>query len=496
MNQVPILGVRNAVADKSTGKWQARLVRSIRLAVGFALVPTAMLTTAGFSGPDHQARTAVIAPPGDWAKARQVPGTEAMSMGSVQDDGKAFASTGITSADCRARGECAVSGGFVDAGFNFLLFTASEHDSKWARAQVVPGDAALVANGAVASDNEVGAGSFLSQVSCSSPGNCGLAGNYQIPPPSEQTAPLFSTEKAGTWQDAHPLSGFAFAAQAISCPPQPGNCAAGGIAHTGPLVNDVGGFVVAEKGGRWGKPQLVAGTSEPVSAISCPTAGNCLAGGFGRVAGDSTGPQPFGTAFLVMQEQGKWGKRVRVVPGLSLLSKGHTGVDSISCPTAGNCLVGGTYTDSSGHVQVYVAQERSGVWGKAQPMPGLSALNRGGQASLSQVSCGKPGYCTAGGSYLSDKRPLRQQAWVATELGGTWGKAREVPGTAGLNTANRAIVTSVSCTPTSCAVGGRFITKSHRERPVAFLATEQGSSWHNAARVPGLSALDPRPAAT
>jgi len=39
-----------------------------------------------------------------------------------------------------------------------------------------------------------------------------------------------------------------------------------------------------------------------------------------------------------------------------------------------------------------------------------------------------------------------QQAWVASEAGGRWGRAEEVPGTAALNAGGNAAVTSVSCT--------------------------------------------------
>jgi hypothetical protein len=47
------------------------------------------------------------------------------------------------------------------------------------------------------------------------------------------------------------------------------------------------------------------------------------------------------------------------------------------------------------------------------------------------VSCGSSGNCAAAGSYTGEAGNI--QAWLATEVNGTWGDAEEVPGTAALN---------------------------------------------------------------
>ena len=46
-----------------------------------------------------------------------------------------------------------------------------------------------------------------------------------------------------------------------------------------------------------------------------------------------------------------------------------------------------------------MVSQKNGVWGRATEVPGLAALNKGGNASISSVSCAPPGRCTAGGSY-------------------------------------------------------------------------------------------------
>jgi hypothetical protein len=66
-----------------------------------------------------------------------------------------------------------------------------------------------------------------------------------------------------------------------------------------------------------------------------------------------------------------------------------------------------------------------GTWGTAQEVPGTAALNQGGTALILSVSCGGAGNCGAGGLYVDGSG--HQQAFVAGEANGTWGTAREVP---------------------------------------------------------------------
>src|SRR5262245_64471060 len=72
-----------------------------------------------------------------------------------------------------------------------------------------------------------------------------------------------------------------------------------------------------------------------------------------------------------------------------------------------------------------------GTWGKAIEVPGTAAFNVGGHASITSVSCASAGNCSAGG--FSQTPSGLRQAFVAGEVNGTWGTAIEVPGTAALN---------------------------------------------------------------
>ena len=51
-------------------------------------------------------------------------------------------------------------------------------------------------------------------------------------------------------------------------------------------------------------------------------------------------------------------------------------------------------------------------------MPGLAALNQGGNAEVSSVSCAPPSYCAAVGFYTDGNG--HQQGFVAVRRNGRW----------------------------------------------------------------------------
>src|SRR5215470_11859454 len=88
------------------------------------------------------------------------------------------------------------------------------------------------------------------------------------------------------------------------------------------------------------------------------------------------------------------------LPGVAALNKGgFATVYSVSCPSPGNCGAAGTYTDGATHEQAFVANQTNGTWGKAIEIPGIEALNVGGAVEFVTLSCASPGNCSAGGEY-------------------------------------------------------------------------------------------------
>jgi hypothetical protein len=123
---------------------------------------------------------------------------------------------------------------------------------------------------------------------------------------------------------------------------------------------------------------------------------------------------------------GTWGT-AQEVPGTAALNQGGgAGLNAVSCGSAGNCTAGGFYTDRSGHPQAFVASQVHGTWGAAREVPGTAKLNLGGNAGLNAVSCGSAGNCTAGGFFTD--RPGHMQVFVVSRTSRPAPPVRAVPG--------------------------------------------------------------------
>jgi hypothetical protein len=179
----------------------------------------------------------------------------------------------------------------------------------------------------------------------------------------------------------------------VSCS-SPGNCSGGGIYKD--VAGNFQLFVVDEVGGIWGtakempgSPFLNAGGDATFSQISCASAGNCAAvGGYRDISG-------MYQAFVVNEANSVWGVAIEV-PGTPVLNAGGVaGSLSVTCPTAGNCTAGGFYSDTPTTVQAFGVSETNGNWGTAVVIPGSAALNAGGAAGLVTVKCATPGNCSA-----------------------------------------------------------------------------------------------------
>jgi hypothetical protein len=359
------------------------------------------------------------------------------------------------------------------------VYTPALAAVSWGKAIAVPGLAALNTGG----DAAVGS------VSCASAGNCAAGGDYTGA--SGDSHGFVASERHGRWGTAIEVPGLAVQntggdaqVSSVSCASE-GSCAAGGYyseSHAGQ------GFVASEQNGRWGQaiavPGLTAlntGRDAEVSSVSCASAGNCAAGGY--YSQGELNRQ----GFVAVERDGVWGHAIQV-PGLAALNKDqYAEVYSVSCAPAGSCAAGGYYTYGGGNQQGFVAVERNGRWGKAIQVPGLAALNTGGNAGVSSVSCPSAASCAVGGGY-TDRRG-KGKGFVAVERNGRWDKAIQVPGLAALNKVGReAPVLSVSCARAgSCAGGGHY-----SDRPGHgswYVAVEGDGRWGKAIQVPGLRAL-------
>jgi hypothetical protein len=449
-----------------------RRVQVLALAAGVAVMWGAGLVPVAGAGGGQAAQAKTVPAAGVWGQVTWVPGLGALNAGKNAQ---------VLSVSCTSAANCGAGGYYQDRRGREQGFVVSEKHGVWGRAIEVPGLGAL---------NQDGQAQVLS-VSCALAGYCAAAGYYTGSHGRRQG--FVVSEQNGAWGhvitepgqgSGHQASGTA---SEVSCATAV-NCTAGG-SYTDSSGHGQG-FVISEKNGTWGEltevPGLAAlnqGGSAQVLALSCAPAGNCAAGGSYT---DSAGHQQ---GFAAVEKNGTWRQAIEV-PGLAALNQGGSAqVLAFSCTRSAYCAAGGSYTDSSGNGQGFVASEKNGAWGQAIEVPGLGALNAQTDtpvAYVGSVSCTAPGDCTADGDY---GQPY-SWAFAATETNGVWGRAINIPGIASLGVGRWASAQSVSCTsPGNCAAGGDLENLSPEGDARAFVARQRNGDWSNATNVPGLGTI-------
>jgi hypothetical protein len=449
-------------------------------AAAAAALCAAFVTGGGAAAGTAAPAAAATARAGTWGTAKEIPGTGRLNAAKRDTVG---AISCADSSDCSAGGSYASAFGTV--GPVTQAFVVNKTAGKWQTAQEVPGTATLNAGG----------GASLNALSCAAAGSCSGGGTYTDSASHRQA--FVVSETGGTWGTAQELPGTAALNKgnpgaevtAISCPTV-GNCVAAGRYADGSSHSQV--FVATETNGTWGNAQEIPGTGAlnaggyaTVGTLSCPTVGNCSVGGL--YASQTIDHISNTQAFVASETNGTWGTALEVPGTAALNSGGYAEVISVSCATAGNCSAGGWYTDSTA-TQAFVVNETNGTWGTAATVPGLAALNTGGLAQISAIQCGSPGNCSAGGIYLDST--FNNQPFLVTETGGTWGSAAGVPGISALEQGiPGASIGALACDAVGdCSAGGFYAdSSSHRQ---AYVVSETGGTWGTAEEVPGSATLN------
>jgi D-alanine-D-alanine ligase-like ATP-grasp enzyme len=433
----------------------AGLVRRLVVLAGATVV--LLGTAAGIAGGAAGIAASRGAAAGTWGTAREVPGTAALNAGG-------FAA--IHEMSCASAGNCSAGGEYVDSSSHRQVFVVSQVRGRWDKAEEVPGTATLNAGGEA----------FLQSVSCASAGNCSAGGSYTDS--SFQNHAFVVSQVGGRWGKAEEVPGTSAGANlvSVSCA-SAGNCSAGGY-YTDSSGNGHA-FVVSEVRGKWGTAKEVHGTAavnpSDISSVSCASAGNCSAVGSNAVS------------FVVSEVGGRWGTAEEVPGTGALQGRGFAHILFVSCASAGSCSAGGDYSANVRNSQVFVVSEVRGKWGKAEEVPGTATLNARRNAQLGSLSCGSAGNCSAGGFYKDSSGRL--QAFVVSQVGGRWGTAEEVPGTATLNTGGNAFLDAVSCASAgNCSAGGYYNDSSGNGE--AFVVGQVRGRWGTAEEVPGTATLN------
>jgi Bacterial Ig-like domain (group 3) len=402
--------------------------------------------------------TAVL---GQWGNAAPMPGAAALSSGN----------TSIWTVSCASTGDCVLGGNYDDAHGNGQAFVASGHNGTWGNAIKLPGTVGVTTNGG---------NSEVDSVSCAPAGGYCVAGGFLAKTFADGRA-FVSADINGIWGQPTPIPGLEnikSQVQAVSCS-SPGNCAAGGwfqaVGH-GPIQP----FVADEENGTWGqftdlgitRLGLNTGGAAEVDSASCSAPGNCV------ISGEFLGPRGW-EAFWGQEGNRRW-LLIQTSPFLIDPSAGS----AVSCTEVGFACTGvGQQTDVSGHEQAYAMQVfQGGGTAGPQTIPGAAALNAGGNAEGSAVSCTTPGNCVTGGFYTDQVG--QQQVFVAEEKNSTWGTAITLPGSTALNAVGPARIQNVSCpTAGNCAVSGFYTDANGNEQ--ILVADETNGIWSSAMKLPG-----------
>jgi hypothetical protein len=438
-------------------------LRDLTLAAAVAAAAVACAApVAGAATADGTAPLLAATAGGPWGSAEAVPGVSALGGGSSTVEGLS----------CPAAGGCAAFGEFSALGSNgapvSVSFLASQSGGSWGDAKLVPG---------------LPGGTFVSvnTLSCAAPGNCVAGGYYQTGSAQGDDEAFIVVESRGKWGNAEivpgvtTLEGSGVSSLAdVSCT-APGECAAGGYAG-----DDA--FVITEKNGKWGRATRVASSSAgaSIATVACASTGNCAAGGW---ADDS--------AIAANETNGTWAA-AKPIANTSGTGADAQLVSAISCRSAGNCVaVGGDGAlFSAPTVRDFIAQENRGTWAAAKAIPGLAALNEGsnttgflGLPGNPDISCGAAGDCAIAGGYLDGGDVFR--GFIDSESGGKWRDAEEIPGTGG--NAGGTIANEVSCAAAgTCSVTG--ITSPGSGIDQAFTFDETDGEWGSAQAIPGTGA--------
>jgi hypothetical protein len=213
-------------------------------------------------------------------------------------------------------------------------------------------------------------------------------------------------------------------------------------------------------------------------ALSCPSAGNCAAGGaYSDAKGDVEG--------LVLNEvKGVWKSPTRLVPPSQADPNPSLTINALSCANTGNCSAVGSFEDTHSNGLSFVADEVNGVWRSAQEATLPSNAGTTVQNSeIHSVDCWSPGACSAIGSYLDNTLPTgHAEGFEINEVRGVWQRAIEtvLPTDANLNP--YVGIDQVACTHGgNCVAVGSYINKDNATE--GLVVPEVAGTWKSAAVV-------------
>ncbi len=371
-----------------------------------------------------------------------MPGTATLNKGGNAQVGQV---------SCARTSVCVAVGTYTNKAGSGQWFTVTERNGRWGTATQVPYPTLNQAS--------------ISTVWCAPGGLCAAAGTFTDSAGASDA--WVRTEVKGRWQPALAVPGLAAlnavgngapGVSSVVCA-SAGNCAAGGLFNESPTTNlpVSEAFVVTQTNGTWGSAEEMPGIQTVnqgqagTSLVTCPSAGNCFAGGYyAPVNMDFCDVTNCRWAFVVNERHGKW-DNVNLPNEFIVLS-------ALTCPATGDCVAVGQFiygpnADTAGEL----LSETNDRWATPQILYSVSGA--------SSVSCASPGYCAAGGQNVAGS------AFVISQWHGTWGKAVTPAGILDRYSS----ITAMACPPkiTLCIAGGNE-TPAGSIRSQPFIVSQTG----------------------
>ena len=306
----------------------------------------------------------------------------------------------VAGMSCPSRSGCVAVGNYGLPTNALQGFITTGHGKTWSKARTPE----LPTGSAPTQD------SYLTGVSCTRPGSCVTVGGYTTS--ASKAEAMAETESSGHWR------------RAVAIRP-PANAAASPFAH--------------------------------LSAVSCPKAGDCVA-----VGGYSS--KSLGEAVMAAVEvRGKWRRATQVRMPASSTAVPEAELYSVSCPSAGNCVATGFYTDTAGRGLPLVVAESGGHWKRGIGLTSLpaGAAKANQNASLNAVTCSKSS-CTAVGAYATTA--LASMPMAVTQAHGRWSRAMQIPlpAHAAGGSVQAATLFGLACRGTNDCTGvGEYVDSAH-----------------------------------
>jgi hypothetical protein len=330
---------------------------------------------------------------------------------------------GLDFVSCPSVGNCTAAGTYIDSSGNDQGLLLDESNGGW-----TPGTAGLPPNGSVTTSGQTPA---IQGLSCWAAGNCAAVGIYGDTYGSPQGWLL--TETHGVWAQGVEALLPANASNregsylypvidlGVSCAPN-GDCAA--VGGYGDRRSHQFGMILSEHAGRWGpakqaplpanagpNPQQGNAPRSPMGSIACPSPGKCSAVGWYL---DDHGNYH---GLLLHEREGTWSPSELVFPSGAHappgISQPGISLDSLACPSAGNCLAVGPYNPSPNRLRPLLVTERNGRWIKGTEAPPPQGAGKNYNGSLSSVSCPSVETCVAVG-FTETAGFLNQRGLIVT----------------------------------------------------------------------------------